>query len=340
MDERHIERALRGGPPDEPVYQPLLGTQLAAELGRVRDVADENPSAGVGRIRVRTRPGPTLSGWQLAGSIATGLVILLAIGISLRFAVPDVPPAAQDDLLSRLSATGVVRVVVTNQPPQVLGVGGAHFGFDVQVAQELSAALALRPTVSARPPEEIVAASGTWDVALPSKALDLPESNFATSRPYYAWPVWLVVAADSSVETVEQLAGQTICVVSGSVGSDWLVGRAAQSVDVLVARPPGSRALERDDDLGCAAALASGEADAALTAALLDDELAAHGLRMVGVGEVLREPRSVIVAGPPQDTGRLIEAIDEALSDLRSSGRLAELSQRSFGGRNLTEGMR
>ncbi|HUG47904.1 MAG TPA: ABC transporter substrate-binding protein [Candidatus Limnocylindria bacterium] len=340
MDDRHIERALRRGPPDEPVYQPVLGRQLAAELGRKSHVADANAPAGLGRIRVRTRPGPAFKVWQLAGSIATGLVILVALTISLRFAMPEVPPAAQDDLLNRLTAAGVVRVVVTNQPPQVLSVGGAHLGFDVQVAEELSAALALRPTISARHPDEVVATADAWDVALPSKALDLPESNFRTSHPYYAWPVWLVVAADSSVDAVEQLAGETICVVSGSVGADWLLGRAAQAVETFAARPSGVQATERDDDLGCAAALADGEANAALTAALLDDEFAAHGLRMVGAGEVLREPRSVIVAGPPQETRRLIEAIDRALSDLRSSGRLAELSQRSFGGRDLTEGTR
>jgi polar amino acid transport system substrate-binding protein len=340
MDERHIERALRRGPPEEPVYQPDLGRQLTAELGMESDAADMSASAGgVRRIRVRTRPGPTFSVWQAAGGIAMALVILVAVTITLRFALPEVRPAAGDDRLSQLRAAGVVRIAVSNQPPQ-LSVGGAYIGFDVQVAEELSAALALRPTVSARPPEEIVAVPGAWDVALPSKALDLPESNFRTSRPYYAWPAWLVVPADSSVGTVDQLAGTIICAAGGSVGADWLQGRAPQSVESLVAPPPGIRVLERDDDLGCAEALSRGEADAALTAALLDNELAALGLRIVGAGEVLREPRSVIIAGPPEETGRLIEAIDRALSELRSSGRLAELSQRSFGGRNLAEGVR
>jgi ABC-type amino acid transport substrate-binding protein len=340
MDEKRIERALRQGPPEEPVYQPDLGRQLAAELGADIDARDSSTTAGVRRIRVRTRPATAQSVWQAVGGVAAGLVILVALTITLRFALSDVPPAAQNDLLSQLRAAGVVRVAVSNQPPQSLSVGGAYIGFDVQVAEELSALLALRPTISVRPPEEIAADHGAWDVAFPSKAFDLPEGNFRTSRPYYAWPVWLVVPADSSVETVEQLAGATICVVSGSVGADWLQGTAPQAVEILVARPPGIRALERDDDLDCAAALSTGEAAAALTAALLDDELTTQGLRVVGTGEVLREPRSVVVAGSPEETGRMIEAIDRALSDLRSSGRLAELSQRSFGGRDLTEGTR
>jgi ABC-type amino acid transport substrate-binding protein len=340
MDENRIERALRQGPPDEPAYEATVARQLATQAKPTGETSDIIVG-GVRRTHLRPRWQTAGGALQLAGTVAAAIALaVVVVGtfsfLRVAFAPGASPTPTAGDLLARLSAAGSVRIAVTDEAPQVIVAGGARIGFDVDVAQVLAQELTLRPEIVALRPEAIISGSSTWDLALPSRAIPPDAAGLSASRPYYSWPAWLFVPSDSQLSAVDDLAGEAVCVVTRSAGADWLAGRSPAAVDVIIEPPAGVRIIERPGDDDCLAVVASGEAAAAVTAALLDDELSGRAVRVLTSEPILLENRSVIVRGPASDTAALLDAVDRALAALSSSGRLAELSRGSFGGRDLT----
>ena len=146
---------------------------------------------------------------------------------------------------------------------------------------------------------------GDWDIGLPSRGP--PVGSGVTAGPaYYAWPSWLVTDANSGIATPAELDGATICGVSGTAGLDWLRGESA-SEDARIEPPTGVTALERTNDADCVEAVLSGQAAAAVTAQLLDDELAGEGLRALIEDPVLQERRVIVARGSGSDVETMLD---------------------------------
>lgn len=344
MDQDRIEQALREGPPDEPSYRPGVGGRLTSEVTPESSVgatarsfgADPGFDSGIrptGMARVGSGAAVTR---RLSGAIAAAIVLVVA-GFAVRWGQGPAATPEPGDLLARVRTAGVVHVVVTSDAPQVAGVGGTYVGYDVDVANAIAEKLGVRADVRPLTTQEILAAPGTWQVAFPSTDRARVPSGFLVSDSYYAWPSWLVVAGDSGLTSLDQLSGTSICVVDDSAGSDWLAGLTVSGAE----RQPPERvtAVPAASDAACFAAVAAGEATAAITSASLDTELAAHGVRAIGPDPVLHQARAALIRvdASAQDAASLLGALDDAIADLRASGQLAELSRRAFGGRDLTE---
>jgi hypothetical protein len=97
----------------------------------------------------------------------------------------------------------------------------------------------------------------------------------------------------------------------------------------------------RADDAACFEAIHAGDAVAAVTATLFDTELAGAGVRTLVADPVIEQARPLLVRtlDPGPDAASFQAAVEQAVADLRASGALAELSRRSFGGRDLTAGL-
>jgi ABC-type amino acid transport substrate-binding protein len=119
----------------------------------------------------------------------------------------------------------------------------------------------------------------------------------------------------------------------------WLEGDLGAN-GATIEPPSGATALERASDEECIDALRAGDAGAAVTAELLDDELAGLGVRGVLDEPVVVDPRGVLVRGTDSDVVTLIEALEVAMDEMRASGLLAAASRSAFGGRDLTGGVR
>jgi ABC-type amino acid transport substrate-binding protein len=115
---------------------------------------------------------------------------------------------------------------------------------------------------------------------------------------------------------------------------------AAARAGSSIGPPRDARVVERDSDAECIAAIDAGAASAAVTATLLDDELASRGLRALSTDPVAVERRVVLVHGTGSGAAPLVSALNAAVADLGASGRLAEMSRSEFGGRDLTGGIR
>jgi ABC-type amino acid transport substrate-binding protein len=345
MDDDRIEHALRLGPPDEPTYQPRGAWESGPEaVDRPADPVTAAPATRVGNdarapgierlrpigVHVRGARQPSRSAFPM--TIAASIAVLIGL-LLLAQAVPLGPaasPAPTPDLLGRLSAAGSVEVAVSNEAPQTISQGGAYIGFDVDVAKAIARQLGLRAIVTPMPPDRFV--SSPWQLALPGHAATTLGGSQA-SEPYAWWPVWLAVPADSAVTELGALASARVCVVSGTAGADWLAGGAAGAT---VTPPPAAAPVVMGSDEACIGALRDGRADALLSSTLFSDELQAQGLRLVGATPVVSDPWTVVVRGSASDSASLLAAVDEAIVQLRTTGRLAELSASSFGGRDVT----
>lgn len=337
MDDHRIENALRQGPPDEPAYVPG-GQNPAADTV----TGATGPAAFEGRIErrtIRTRrqaPAGAASGIgrgigrRLGWALPLAAVVTFAVvGLSVRFVLgPGASPTPAPDLLTRIRADGVIRIAVSNEAPQTPTSGGAYSGFDVDVASALATALGLRVELHLMSPDSILRGEGTWELALPSHALPNDLVRAVAGPRYYLWPAWLVVRTESPAGSVADLGGARICVVVDSPGAAWLAGA-----------PIGdATTIEEPADAACLSAIASGAADAAVTANLLDIDFALRGVRVIGGGPAVTAYRSILIRASPElgDPSSLQAALDAAVTDLRATGQLAELSRRAFGGEDLT----
>jgi ABC-type amino acid transport substrate-binding protein len=327
MDEERIERALRQGPPDEPAYERSIASQIPADSAPGVDTA----------YRGAVRRAGVVPRYGFATLVAAAVVLLVATVVVRPLAGEGPGSSTPPDLLASLRAEGTVRIAVSGEHPQTTATGGAVIGFDVDVARALAASLGLQSEVSVVAPTDILAGTGgNWDIGLPSRG-PVAGSGVTAGPAYYAWPSWLVTDATSPIATLGALDGATICGVTGSAGLAWLRGEAA-SEDVRIDPPPGATALERASDGECAEALAGGQAAAAVTAQLLDDELAGQGLRAVVEEPVVQERRMIVVRGSGSDVGTVLTALDDVLREGPTSQALSDASRRAFGGRDLTEG--
>jgi polar amino acid transport system substrate-binding protein len=238
--------------------------------------------------------------------------------------------------LADIQARGVIRIAVRPDRPQVTAPGGARSGFDVDVATEIGRRLGLRVELDFTPADEMLAGRGEWDIALPSSAVE--PGAFATTTPYYDWPVRLIVPAGSTAAGPGDLSGSTICVVTGSGGETWLDGRFRGTSVTPVAVPPTASAVHRlATDEACAADVTAGASAALVTAGWTDADLVTRpALKRVG-GPIFTEARPVIAVNGQRDPAGLIAEIDRILAAMRSDGTLADFSRSRFGGLDLSQ---
>jgi polar amino acid transport system substrate-binding protein len=320
MSDERIEKALRQGPPGEPAYMVHLTPA---------DLHESVPKA------TRSKSAFSVLASLSQAAVVAGLVVA-AVGIVLirsgAFEVAAKPPT----LLAEVQARGVIRIAVRPDRPQVTAPGGARSGFDVDVATEIGRRLGLRVELDFTPADEMLAGRGEWDIALPSSAVE--PGAFATTTPYYDWPVRLIVAAGSTAAGPSDLSGSTICVVSGSGGETWLDGQFRGTSVTSVAVPPTASAVHRlATDEACAAEVTAGASAALVTAGWSDADLVTRpALKRVG-GPILTEARSVIAVNGQRDPASLIAEIDRILAAMRSDGTLGDFSRSRFGGVDLTE---
>jgi polar amino acid transport system substrate-binding protein len=320
MSDERIQQALRQGPPGEPAYMAQL---TPADL--------HGPVVKAPRSRGAFR---RFAG--LGQAVVAAVLVVAVVGIVLIRSGAFETAAKPPTLLAEVQARGVIRIAVRPDRPQVTAPGGAKSGFDVDVATEIGRRLGLRVELDFTPADEMLAGRGEWDIALPSSAVE--PGAFATTTPYYDWPVRLIVPAGSTAAAPGDLTGTTICVVSGSGGEAWLDGQFRGMSVTSVAVPPTTSAVHRlATDEACAADVTAGASAALVTAGWSDADLVTRpALKRVG-GPIFTEARPVIAVNGQRDPAGLIAEIDRILAAMRSDGTLANFSRSRFGGVDLSQ---
>lgn len=206
-------------------------------------------------------------------------------------------------------------------------------------------AVELRRVESGLPVESFVVKPGRIVLQAPSWA---PDGTLRRSVPAYYWPSFVVTAKDAGMEPrirdLADLAGETLCAESGSLGAQWATGDARlDAVGPVATLPPRVNVTVAPAGDGC-----------------LDGYGLEYGTRVSG-GLELRSPFTGLwdwtVGGRPGPGGyvadpvfvhpvsfvvadapgaeELLREIDDALASLRADGTLLELSRSTLDGRDL-----
>jgi len=234
--------------------------------------------------------------------------------------------------------TDGVRPSDTKCPSELLTYAELE-GFDVDVAYEVANKLGVE-ICYATPDWDVVTAGSwadKWDMSVGSMTIKPPRPDiFHFSTPYYAPTGVVGVPADSTLTSVEELAGQNVCVATATTYLDWINSALDLSPsDIYIKAPEGIQIVELPTDQECPQALAAGRRDfvAYVTSTTVVESNIAAGLPVKQLGEPLfREKNAIAIdKAASLDTATFVKAVDDAVKALHADGTLSGLSTKWFG---------
>nr|MBA2556678.1 transporter substrate-binding domain-containing protein [Chloroflexota bacterium] len=241
---------------------------------------------------------------------------------------------------------GVIRVSTDpNYAPQsFLNPDGEFEGFDIDVATEIAERLDVE--VAFETPDFDLVQGGSWnerwDISVWSITITEPRRDvLGFTQPYYFTPAQMAVTEESGITSLEELAGETICMGEGTTYLDWLEGNLVLGDGSTPAEPPeGAVASTLPTDANCAEAIQAGRTEFAawLSSSTTIQQAIDAGIPIVAVGDpVFFEPLAVAVdrSGPPHE--ELLAELDRIVGEMHEDGTLTELSEKWYDGLDLTK---
>ena len=231
-----------------------------------------------------------------------------------------------EDHLARIKKAGKITVGLEGdwQPFSFHDSSENLIGFDVEVAQNVAEILGVEAEIIEAPWDGLFAgmSAGTYDMVV--NGVDVTEERQKTydfTDPYaYDHTVLVVKAGNADITAFEDLSGKT---TANSIGSTYMeigesYGADVKGVDTLAE----TMSMVLNDQV-----------DATINAATsVQDYLLTTGEKKLAVIDQLDEATSYaipLVKGSDNDSLRA--AINDALKQMRESGKLAELSEKYFG---------
>ncbi len=239
--------------------------------------------------------------------------------------------ASGEDHLARIKKAGKITIGLEGdwQPFSFHDDSDALVGFDVEVAQNVAEILGVEAEIIEAPWDGLFAgmSAGTYDIVV--NGVDVTEERQKTydfSDPYaYDHTVLVAKTGNAEITSFEDLAGKT---TANSIGSTYMEIGESYGADVK-----GVDTLAETMSM-----VINDQVDATINAATsVQDYLHTTGETKVEVIAQLDEATAYaipLVKGADNDSLRA--AINDALKQMRESGKLAELSVKYFGA-DLTE---
>lgn len=253
-----------------------------------------------------------------------------------------------EGLLAEVCEAGVITVSTDPAyPPQSFlnEETGEYEGFDIDVAREIGERLGVDVEFTDPNFDAVVAGNwgGRWDVSVGSVTITEERREVLHfTQPYYFTPAQMAAQADSDIESVDDLAGQTVCAGESTTYLFWMQGtlslpdEAGDVTDV----PEGMEATTLQTDIDCAEAWRSGRTEdfqgwlTALPTAqgAIDED---YPVKLVGE-PVFYEPLAVAFDRSAENVDPLVEAVDQIISEMHEDGTLTQLSGEWYEGEDLT----
>jgi polar amino acid transport system substrate-binding protein len=248
------------------------------------------------------------------------------------------------DLLDDVLAAGKIVVSYdTNYAPQsFLNDAGELVGFDVDVAKEVAMRLGVK--LEFITPDLIPAGSWArrWDLSIGSMPITEARNNVLLfTQPYYFTHAQVVVHVDNTdIQEVDDLAGKTVGVCGECTYEHWLRGTFTIVGEEVVF--PGWEAgdiVAYETDLDAVIDLAEGDGDrldAVISAKPMLLDAIASGcdggcpFRLVG-DPVFNEPTAFALDRRRGPSERMLERLNQILTDMHGDGTLTELSMKWYG---------
>ncbi|GER79738.1 MAG: amino acid ABC transporter substrate-binding protein [Anaerolineaceae bacterium] len=219
-------------------------------------------------------------------------------------------------------------------------------GFDVDTAYEVAKRLGVE-ICYATPDWDVVTAGSwadKWDMSVGSMTVKPPRPDHLWfTTPYYAPTAVIAVPTDSTIASIADLAGQSICVATATTYLDWLNNALDLNPADIYAKPPeGIKIVELSTDQECPQALAAGRKEfvAYATSITVVEANVAAGLPVKQLGDpVFKEPNAIAIDKASSfDTAAFLKAVDDAVKAMHADGTLSKLSIQWYGS-DLTQGL-
>ena len=244
-----------------------------------------------------------------------------------------------DGHLAAVCDAGVIIVSTDPEyPPQSYADGDDFLGFDIDVATEIAERLGVDIEWQTPSWDAITAGnwSGRWDMSVGS--MTITEDRKAVidfTQPYYYTPAQMATYVDSGIASVEDLAGETICVGSGTTYLQWLDGSLTLTEEAgeVTAPPDNVESTTFRTDVNCAEDWRAGRTNFAawLSSSTTVAGAIASGFEIELVGDpVFYEPLAVAFDNTVEDNDSLVAAVDAIIGEMHEDGTLSELSMKWF----------
>jgi len=211
-------------------------------------------------------------------------------------------------------------------------------GFDVDVAKAIGDDLGVE-TCFATPSWDAITAgnwANKWDVSVGSMTIKPARQKVLdVSVPYYYTPAVVAVKADSTFKSLDDLAGQALCVGSATTYEDWLNGKLDIRPEDIYAKPPANvTVVSLETDQECAQAITAGRQDFVgyVTSGTVVDQNIAAGMPVKKLGEPVFSENLAASFDKSSSlpTDSLRAEVDKLFTAMHSDGRLADLSNKWF----------
>ena len=221
-------------------------------------------------------------------------------------------------------------------------------GFDVDVAIAIGDALGVE-TCFATPGGDLLTAGNwadKWDMSVGSMTITTSRQQVLDfSVPYYYTPAVVAVAADSSYDTLESLAGQALCAGVSTTYESWLnndmVALGLPEYSIYAKVPEGVTVVPLDSDQECAQSIAAGRTDFVgyVTSGTVVDANLAAGLPVRKLEGVVysEDLAAAFDKASTLDTTSLRAKVDEIFTAMHADGTLSALSIKWLDGQDLTQ---
>lgn len=212
-------------------------------------------------------------------------------------------------------------------------------GFDVAVAAEVGKRLGVE-TCFATPDWGVITAGSwadKWDMSVGSMTVKPPRPDFFHfSTPYYAPTAVVGVPADSTLTSIDELAGQSVCVAEATTYLDWINNALdLNPTDIYATAPADVQIVELPTDQECPQALAAGRKEfvAYVTSITVVESNIAAGLPVKQLGDPIFKEKNAIAIDKASsfDTAAFVKAVDDAIRAMHADGTLSALSVEWFG---------
>ena len=211
-------------------------------------------------------------------------------------------------------------------------------GFDVDVAESIGDFLGVE-TCFTTPSWETVAAGNwedKWDISVGSMTITAERQQlFDFSVPYYFSPAVVAVRADVNLNSLDDLAGQALCVGESTTYEAWLKREdLGPSVTIISQAPEQVTVILLDTDQRCPKSLADGRSDYVgyVTSQMVVDANIAEGIPVIKLnGPVFFERLATAYDKASAFSNVTLRAeVDKLFTDMHSNGALSELSKKWF----------
>ncbi|WP_026906353.1 transporter substrate-binding domain-containing protein [Paucisalibacillus globulus] len=196
--------------------------------------------------------------------------------------------------------------------------GNEMIGYDIAVAEAIAEKLGLEAVQQKAKFSGIVTGvnEGRYDIAVASHTITderLEKVNFSEAY-YYSGPV-IYTRPDSDIQSVDDLKGKEISVSRGSTYVE-MAGNYTDNIPQV------------DSDVVALQSLAKGHHDAVITDDITGQTAIQNGLEIENRGQLGVSEQAIAIN---KENEALLEAINQALQELKDSGELATLSEEWIG---------